>query len=340
MSSPISQQNAGYRQGVVLGLTMAEALLLLVFVLLLVTGGMVERLRNENKQQKMVTVELEQRLKEEAELRKGLVKFKEINATPEDLRAAIAVVESLRQFTGKNTKSMIEAIDTFAKQVKAGVPKIPRDWQKLVKADEQMQALGELLKKKGYVVDPFKNLHGIIQDNVRDAGQGRNNDWPPMIRLSEADGHYFALGKAGLSPEFATYLVREVVPALVERMKKYDVDVIEVVGHTDQVPMNGLLSTLDADLRNALVGEVPVDDLVSGDNAGLGIARAVAVAKVLLNDNRLNGIQILPLSGAQLTTLDEKLDTNPQGDANVKERRRIEIRMRRSIQAQTISAGQ
>jgi flagellar motor protein MotB len=340
MPSPIGQHNAGYRQGVVLGLTMAEALLLLVFVLLLVTGGMVERLRIENKLQMAANEELEQRLRKNSDFRKELERFEGIKATPEDLRAAIAVIETLRKVAGKSPESMIEAIEAFAKQVKAGAPEIPRDWQKLVRAEEQMRVLGELLKKKGYVVDPSKSLNDIIQANVRDAGQDKSNDWPPMIRLSEADGHYFSLGKAGLSPEFEAYLIKEVVPALVERIKKYDVDVIEVVGHTDQVPMNGLPSTLDADLRDALVGIVPVDNLVPGDNAGLGIARAVAVARVLLNDNRLNGIQILPLSGAQLTTLDERLDTDPKGDANVRERRRIEIRMRRSIQAQTLSADQ
>lgn len=69
--------------------------------------------------------------------------------------------------------------------------------------------------------------------------------------------------------------------------------------------------------------------LIPADNAGLGLARAVSVTEVLLNDERLSRVAILPYSGAQLFNVnDSLLRTGTGGD--VKERRRIEIRLRKS----------
>ena len=49
MVSTLRQNNSSYRQGVVLGLTMAEIMLLLVFMLLLVTAVMNQQERDRNK---------------------------------------------------------------------------------------------------------------------------------------------------------------------------------------------------------------------------------------------------------------------------------------------------
>ena len=77
-------------------------------------------------------------------------------------------------------------------------------------------------------------------------------------------------------------------------------------------------------------GASGVDMLQPADNAGLGLARAVAVLRVLSSDPRLRGFRILPLSGAQLIGIDGRL-TRWDGMGDVRERRRIEIRMRKSI---------
>ena len=65
------------------------------------------------------------------------------------------------------------------------------------------------------------------------------------------------------------------------------------------------------------------------DNAGLGLARALTVVKVLASDARLAAFRILPLSGAQLIDTGDRL-THWDGQGDVRERRRIEIRMRKS----------
>jgi hypothetical protein len=77
-------------------------------------------------------------------------------------------------------------------------------------------------------------------------------------------------------------------------------------------------------------GATGVGVLQPADNAGLGLARALAVVKVLSSEPRLRNFRILPLSGAQLIGTDGRLTRwDEQGD--VRERRRIEIRMRKSM---------
>lgn len=125
------------------------------------------------------------------------------------------------------------------------------------------------------------------------------------------------------------------IPALRKNIDDYGVDVVEVIGHTDEVPMVGT-SNLDSTLIRASANQLPTEAMRSTDNAGLAIARAVAVVKILRADPRLRGVTTLPLSGAQMIVPVDKAAT---GTANKSDqlRRRIEIRLRRSTEQ--VAAG-
>ena len=90
-----------------------------------------------------------------------------------------------------------------------------------------------------------------------------------------------------------------------------------------------MVSNLDRTLPSAASAAGDAGALQWGDNAGLGLARALAVVRVLASDPRLQGFRILPLSGAQLIDTDGRL-TRWDGLSDVRARRRIEIRMRKS----------
>lgn len=156
---------------------------------------------------------------------------------------------------------------------------------------------------------------------------GRHN-WPPIIRLKEADGFYFISGEARVSGEFRTQLTK-LVPRILELVAEYRTNVIEIVGHTDEQPVLGIPSNLDKlAMEFTLKGE-PAVQLTAADNAGLGFARALAVVQILKSDKRLAGLTIVPLSAAQMVDLNGKLaDGTKSGDT--KERRRIELRVRQS----------
>lgn len=156
---------------------------------------------------------------------------------------------------------------------------------------------------------------------------GDKRDWPPSIPLDEAAGYFFPTNSSEISPDFEKRLRQEIVPRILEISKQYNANVIEVVGHTDERPVSGG-STLDENLLPFLRGN-PDAALTAADNAGLGFARAAAVARVLrpgLSDEP-DAYYLIPLSAAQVILRNGEIaDGSQSGDRRL--RRRIEIRVR------------
>jgi len=156
------------------------------------------------------------------------------------------------------------------------------------------------------------------------------DDQPPIITLSEAQGYFFPSGSALLSDDFRTQIAQEIVPQIVRIGDRYDADVIEVIGHTDEVPLRSSASTIDknllAFLNHAIAGEPS-----AADNVGLGMIRAAAVARELQQDNRLAAYVILALSAGQTTTTLHRLSPGLSPPQDDQHRRRIEIRVRRQF---------
>ncbi|MER9648696.1 hypothetical protein [Mesorhizobium sp. M0199] len=109
-------------------------------------------------------------------------------------------------------------------------------------------------------------------------------------------------------------------------LKDYDVDIIEVIGYTDEQPLAGLPSNLDKVVSAVLANEMPISAVQPSDNAGLGLARAIAVTEILRSDSQLAGTTVLPLSAAQLIMPGDVLSDGKQA-GSVDTRRRIEIRV-------------
>lgn len=321
MKSSVTENVKGYRRGVVLGLTMAETMFLLVFILLLIMNGV---LQSAKKEQAKLQAEIIS-LKKEVELADGLT------FSPEERKAVESLVRTVeKSLEDRKPNDLVDALKKLETAQKTLRNKIPEDWQKLVRMKEQVEENGGI-----EALVEAKKQNEILKTELKSR---EGNDWPPLIRLSEADGFSFQLGKAELTPDFEGYLRKTVAPLLVEMKAKYGVDVVEVVGHTDLVRMAGAPSNLDDELGKGLGGSVPISSLVPSDNAGLGMSRAVAVVRVLLQEKQLSGLRILPLSGAQLIGLNDQLDAGtalaPSGKAA---RRRIEIRLRRATKTQELS---
>lgn len=143
---------------------------------------------------------------------------------------------------------------------------------------------------------------------------------------------FFASGSAEVPSKLHAVLKDEVVEKLLTLVSEYNADVIEVIGHTDEQPIVARQSNLDHMLLPSIRGR-PSENPIAADNAGLGLARAAAVVRILRNDRRLDGVEILPLSGGQLIEVGDQLPTTAIG-TDAPSRRRIEIRLRRrSIEA-------
>ncbi len=233
-------EHKGYNRGLILGLTMTESMLLLVFCLLLVAAA-------------MITAERKQRMAAE---------------------------------------------------------------QRLVQLETQNKELSAQLFK----------------------GNAQPHEWPPIINLSEAGGYYFTSSSAALTPEFEGKLETSIAEQIADNLERNKVDVVEVIGHTDEQRVARSTSNLDDASIGVIDGRLPVDALQPADNSGLGLARAIAVANVLKANANLKHVTVLPMSAAQLVVPGDKLTAGQAGD--VLERRRIEIRIRRRAESNDKSNAQ
>jgi flagellar motor protein MotB len=363
-----------HRRGLVLGLTLAEVLLLLLFLVMLALSiplmthdeagkppespitlrDEVERLRRMVDQLTggRPPSEVQQKLKTLADLEKELAGSKLTIAQLKDQVSVLkshlgssSDLEALKTLLQEATRINPDDPPTSLRQASALLKAInslkPTDANRLSPTlqDELVGALNRA--KEINPLDPVTALKKRLEiDEVAlsNAQSRGKHDWPPIITLSEADGCFFKTGSAEIDDCLRAKL-RDTVPLLVQRARDYDVDVIEVIGHTDEQPIVQRPSNLDFSLLSVVKGTGFVSTLIPADNAGLGIARAVAVVRALLNDPNMGPYRILPLSGGQLIGTDERLTKGVQGD--IKERRRIEIRLRRSQPAapRSVSLG-
>lgn len=290
------RQDKSYRRGLVLGLTMAEVMILLLFVLLMALAAALQN----------------------RDARIQVLDHGGASRMVEQLQRAYPQARSKQEYF----KELTRAIEARRQIEEAGVASGAKN---LLADAEVGKQVREAAASSG-VQDPEK----FVKEVVAASSRGRKGQWPPFFSLSEAGGYFFDSGKATLRPEFARNLKSQVIPMLARSVEDYDVDVVEVIGHTDEVPMSGH-SNLDTALIQASIGRVPVGALRSTDNAGLAMARAVAVVHLLRADPRLRRVSILPLSGAQMIVPVDHVADGTAGSDDQR-RRRIEIRLRKSTQ--------
>jgi flagellar motor protein MotB len=154
-----------------------------------------------------------------------------------------------------------------------------------------------------------------------------SNEKPPLLRLTEQDSFRFPTGSHDLSPAFLEALDRR-IPEIQTTIRRYRIDSIEVIGHTDGQPAPGS-SNLDILMPRAdHSGALP--DFRHGSNTDLGLLRALAVARHLrtrLDPEGKRGLIIRPYSAGSLIGTDGSYDPADTGDRA--DRRRIEVRFTR-----------
>ena len=337
MSGQIVGQRSSYQRGLVLGLTMAEIMILLVFCLLIAMATFLKReetrriaaeqaleqqtLENERTRDVVATLQKSADLAEKFQSLSGLSDPKAIDQYWRELVDSRTVVSEIEK-SGVTVTQLREGIANAAALRANNI-----DPDKAIHDSDLVAAINRAMTKPG---EPPVSTQAILDTLARGVAGSSGHQWPPIIRMSEADGYFFKSGSAELSPTFHQALIEQTPIEILKYIRKYDVDVIEVVGHTDERPIgNRQFSNLDHDLLSVLKHTAGVGSLTPADNAGLGLARAVAVVSVLRQSPLLSGYKLIPLSGAQLVNTDETLAIAGSPE-NVQERRRIEIRLRKS----------
>ena len=80
-------------------------------------------------------------------------------------------------------------------------------------------------------------IFGVIVLAAYVAFERRHYEDPPIITLAETDGYSFKPGSSAINTQFAAQLRMTVVPKLKQFGDRYDAHTIEVIGHTDEVPV-------------------------------------------------------------------------------------------------------
>lgn len=322
-------EHKGYNRGLILGLTMAESMLLLVFCLLLVAAAII------NSERQKAAAALEQLAAVRNEVQEAKTSLETERNDGKRLRDRVAELEATLAALGsssdqaqalqKEWRELVQARDALRAYENLGVT--PQEVEKL-------EELADALHRHGFSVADVaaaeKRLQQLVALETAQSAS-RPHEWPPIINLSEAGGYYFQSGSAELTRAFEQKLRGSITAQIAESLARYNVDVIEVIGHTDEQPISRTGSNFDQTVVDVVDGRKPITAIIPADNAGLGIARAIAVANVLRSNSGLKGAAILPMSGAQLVLPGDALTNGHAG--NVESRRRIEIRIRRRADA-------
>lgn len=187
----------------------------------------------------------------------------------------------------------------------------------------------EIRQWVGYTDILASSLLVLILVTIVASLSNASNQKPPLIKLTEAKSFRFETGSFQLSPEFRAG-VDSLIPIIISNTKKYDIDTIEVIGHTDGQPSSGI-SNLDSSISSSWnSSNLQTKNLKPGSNVDLGLLRALSVASYIrtsLKDKGLDPPVILPYSAGSL--VDTEGNVFPADTSSRSDRRRIEIRFTR-----------
>ena len=163
--------------------------------------------------------------------------------------------------------------------------------------------------------------------------QKQQQENPPIIILSEKEKSYrFDLGSAKIPAPFELALKNRIIPILDSLSLVYNCDAIEVIGHTDGVPVNSSKSNLDDSLITSF-NQNRVEKLTPGSNVDLGLMRSLAVIQILKQSQKKGNLKkikyFFPYSAGQMIKTNKLLMQIDSFEKN-KARRRIEIALLKS----------
>ena len=346
-STSISKDSESYRRGVVFGLTMAEVLLLLIFCILLFLKIINDRLNDREKQVKELSTQNSELNEDLAALRSIIAVSPEIAESSEFLTEVVEAAAILEATQSAKASEMLRALQENPKLLQQIQLSTVDEWAELTAeaqysvTESEYAVLSNLTEEQKQTFFSNAEIASNISPNdlqeilaaatkpqTRREPKNEGNNWPPIISLSEAKDYSFNVGSATLAPRFRDAITGSIADQILQILRDYDADVIEVIGHTDPQPMrDDRITNLDDNSVDFLNSTRDIS-LRAKDNAGLGYARALSVTKELMKVPSLREYTILPYSAAQMITPNEELQSGSD-EFDGKQLRRIEIRVRR-----------
>ncbi len=195
--------------------------------------------------------------------------------------------------------------------------------------EEQAQRVKDLQEKANRTEELERQVAALRLLQLKSGST--STDAPPIIVIEDQEAYRFASGSAEMPPSMDTYIKNKIVPEIERHTQEYQINVVDLIGHTDGQANGSIDSNLDLNLEKVASAQQPVTNLTSGSNADLGLMRALAVVRVLSDiqtkNGRLKGLKFRAYSAAQLILPNgDFAQINRKPDAT---RRRIEIRFTR-----------
>ena len=273
----------------------------------------------------------------------------------------VALKEELERITSDYQALLGGKVDLAAenRRLKETVRDFEAQIKSLKQANERLKGNIDVIAKLDAERLKLQNVIAQLKTSMEVLKQLHRK--PPNIVLSEGKQYTFKSGNAAISGEFADRFKQNEMKKVIEALNSTsNVEVVEIIGHTDRQPVRKKSSNLDAELYRVLSGECPVDSLEFASNCELGLARAIAVQDLLskcLHDlksatgndlttegrTRLNRLMFRTYSGAQLFPVNPdrfKTNSGELAEQNVEEDRRIEIRFTRLRDVDVSSASE
>src|SRR4051812_25084660 len=239
----VQRQSSSYRQGLVLGLTMAEMMLLLVFCLLVASSVALRYEREQRiaiESQLLTTVdaqgdsEAHRMLRDAQAYRRLMERIKRypplaelLEKTPSTAREAeiddawrklIESAEVARELSRAGIDAATAKRDAHFFAEAKRMKNENLDLNQLREEAKSVRLLKQLLaenKISGKTTSEIVDL-AKVGLRVRQEKLDNGHKWPPIISLSEAGGYYFESGRAELSSEFKVALTDKVVPRILD----------------------------------------------------------------------------------------------------------------------------
>ena len=193
---------------------MAEIMVLLVFCLLIAMATFLKR-------------EETRRIAAEQELKEERAQNEHIREVVSSLSQSAAVAEKVESLSGLSdpqaidqywrelvdSRSVVKEIEKnlSVKELREGLANIAAlrangiDVDKAIRDAEIVGAINRAMGKPG---EPPASAQNVLDTLARGMAPGNGgHQWPPIIRMSEADGYFFKSGSAELSPTFQEALI-------------------------------------------------------------------------------------------------------------------------------------
>src|SRR3569832_2274052 len=203
MEGQILEQRSSYRRGPALGPPPAAPPALLVFCLLIAMAAFLKR-------------EETRRIAAEQELRHEKAQNAEIRDVVNSLSKSAAVAEKIESLSGLSdpqaidkywrelvdSRSVVKEIEKnlTVKELRESLANIAAlrangiDVDKAIRDSEIVGAINRAMAKPGEPPVSARNVLDTLARGMSPGGGG--HQWPPIIRMSEADGYFFRSGSA------------------------------------------------------------------------------------------------------------------------------------------------